>query len=96
MAPHVQRVFGASSGAVGKLLFFLLFADPSPFSLPFVCLPLVLSRFWRVLHPSPLRFLFHFAPLLDPHPAGPPISSATAPYCEKRKSKGRSQNAKLG
>lgn len=95
---HTSSVFSGLPPVLLANSSFSFSCRPSPvtFSLLFACLPLVPSRFWRVLRPPSRRFLFYFAPLLDPHPAGPPISSATAPYCGKKRSKGRSQNAKLG
>lgn len=95
---HTSSVFSGLPPVLLANSSFSFSCRPSPvtFSLLSACLPLVPSRFWRVLRPPSRRFLFYFAPLLDPHPAGPPISSATAPYCGKKTSKGRSQNAKLG
>lgn len=97
MAPHVQRVFGASSGAVGKLISFLF-------------LPTLLHPFSRSISPAslspPLAFgafcapvpLFYFPPL--PHPTLPALPISSRPRHRiaegKKRREGRSQNAKLG
>lgn len=84
MAPHVQRVFGASPGAVGKLLFSAPSFSPlrplcswSSFSCPAGPAPLLLrysgvpSRAIRTLaRPTPLLFL-HSSSILQPRPVPP-------------------------
>lgn len=84
MAPHVQRVFGASPGAVGKLLFSAPSFSPlrppcswSSFSCPAGPAPLLLrysgvpSRAIRTLaRPTPLLFL-HSSSIFQPRPVPP-------------------------
>lgn len=95
MAPHVQRVFGASPGAVGKLLFSAPF--PSPSRPPLLGSPSRTSRASRfpsrcprftgfprtirtLARPTSLLFLYLLLhPSSSPRTPGPSISSPTVP-----------------
>lgn len=82
MAPHVQRVFGASPSAVGKLLFSApsvsLVPTRSRFSLSYLAGPLPrllflfsgYSRAIRTLAQSTLLFPYSFS-ILEAHPVPP-------------------------
>lgn len=93
MAPHVQRVFGASSGAVGKLISSLF-------------LPTLLHPFSRSISLLARSARSLLPPFLFPSPSGPSpcrpsllvLGHGTVSRGEggKKRRKGRSQNAKLG
>lgn len=103
MAPHVQRVFGASPSAVGKLLFSAPSVSLVPvrswfsFSYPALSRLLFLfseySRAFRTLAQSPLLFPYFFS-ILQAHPVPPGhlLVRPWYPNISKRKTKGRRKN----